>query len=53
MEMTSGTYRKIVCAWDGAGHLLSTPKALNVIKERVQVSLIVKDKMMLINSVLS
>ena len=53
MEMTSGTYRKIVCAWDGAGHLSSPPKALNVIKEREQVSLIGKGKMMLINSVLS
>jgi len=42
-----------LCVRDGAGNLLSTPKALNVIKERVQGSISRKGKMILINSALN
>ena len=39
-----------LCVGDGAGNLLSTPKALNVIKEKVQGSISRKGKMILITT---
>ena len=42
-----------LCVRDGAGNFLNTPKALHVIKERLQGPIIRKSKMILINAALN